>query len=119
MHDYALVYRRTTWPHLFGGGACQGIVVSCHGLAGMYRQTIDHLFLRRIPDVVFLYSIFMIFSGGDGNFTLSTSLLGYVRAYGSTVPMVEDGYGSFYSIDDKRLVCGYCLTFVGSMAVYC
>lgn len=49
------------------------------------------------------------FSGGDGNFILSTSLLGYKRpVYGATFPMVEDGYGSFYSILDEGLGTVYC-----------
>nr|XP_058153062.1 peroxisomal carnitine O-octanoyltransferase isoform X2 [Dasypus novemcinctus] len=41
-------------------------------------------------------------SGGGGNFVLSTSLAGYVRAHGGTVPMVHNGYGYFYNIRDDR-----------------
>jgi carnitine O-octanoyltransferase len=41
-------------------------------------------------------------SGGDGNYVLSTSLLGYRPVFGATWPMVEDGYGSFYSIQNDR-----------------
>ena len=42
-------------------------------------------------------------SGGDGNFILSTSLLGYHLVFGVTWPMVEDGYGAFYSIQNDRI----------------
>ena len=42
-------------------------------------------------------------SGGDGNFVLSTSLLGYQLVFGVTWPMVEDGYGTFYSIQNDRI----------------
>ncbi|KAF4800617.1 peroxisomal carnitine O-octanoyltransferase isoform X3 [Turdus rufiventris] len=41
-------------------------------------------------------------SGGGGNFVLSTSLTGYTRFSGSALPMVEHGYGFFYSIRDDR-----------------
>ncbi|NWR53327.1 OCTC octanoyltransferase, partial [Regulus satrapa] len=43
-------------------------------------------------------------SGGGGNFILSTSLTGYTRFSGSAVPMVQHGYGFFYSIRDDRIV---------------
>ncbi|NWU13581.1 OCTC octanoyltransferase, partial [Cephalopterus ornatus] len=43
-------------------------------------------------------------SGGGGNFVLSTSLTGYTRFSGSAVPMVQHGYGFFYSIRDDRIV---------------
>ncbi|CAB4039178.1 Peroxisomal carnitine O-octanoyltransferase, partial [Paramuricea clavata] len=42
-------------------------------------------------------------SGGDGNYILSTSLVGYIPVFGVTWPMVEDGYGTFYSIQDNRI----------------
>lgn len=41
-------------------------------------------------------------SGGGGNFVLSSSLTGYTRMIGVTVPMVHHGYGFFYSIRDDR-----------------
>ncbi|NWU90317.1 OCTC octanoyltransferase, partial [Upupa epops] len=43
-------------------------------------------------------------SGGGGNFVLSTSLTGYTRFTGFTVPMVDHGYGFFYSIRDDRII---------------
>ncbi|KAM9574576.1 peroxisomal carnitine O-octanoyltransferase [Guaruba guarouba] len=43
-------------------------------------------------------------SGGGGNFVLSTSLTGYTRFSGCTVPMVDHGYGFFYSIRDDRIL---------------
>ncbi|NWZ72304.1 OCTC octanoyltransferase, partial [Acrocephalus arundinaceus] len=43
-------------------------------------------------------------SGGGGNFVLSTSLTGYTRFGGSAVPMVQHGYGFFYSIRDDRII---------------
>ena len=49
----------------------------------------------------------LYFSGGDGNYILSTSLIGYSCALGVTWPMVDDGYGAFYSIQNDRFVCFY------------
>ncbi|XP_063268888.1 peroxisomal carnitine O-octanoyltransferase [Prinia subflava] len=43
-------------------------------------------------------------SGGGGNFVLSTSLTGYTRFSGSALPMVQHGYGFFYSIRDDRII---------------
>ncbi|NXI44822.1 OCTC octanoyltransferase, partial [Galbula dea] len=43
-------------------------------------------------------------SGGGGNFVLSTSLTGYTRFNGAALPMVQHGYGFFYSIRDDRVV---------------
>ncbi|NWR28898.1 OCTC octanoyltransferase, partial [Tachuris rubrigastra] len=43
-------------------------------------------------------------SGGGGNFVLSTSLTGYTRFSGCALPMVQHGYGFFYSIRDDRIV---------------
>ncbi|NXJ16318.1 OCTC octanoyltransferase, partial [Odontophorus gujanensis] len=43
-------------------------------------------------------------SGGGGNFVLSTSLTGYTRFSGCTLPMVYHGYGFFYAIRDDRIV---------------
>jgi carnitine O-octanoyltransferase len=39
-------------------------------------------------------------SGGGGNFVLSTSTLGYSINVGFVAPMVQDGYGVFYSMLD-------------------
>uniref|UniRef100_A0A8C8LSH9 Choline/carnitine acyltransferase domain-containing protein n=1 Tax=Oncorhynchus tshawytscha TaxID=74940 RepID=A0A8C8LSH9_ONCTS len=43
-------------------------------------------------------------SGGGGNFTLSTSLVGYTTVLGAVAPMVHHGYGFFYRIGDDRIV---------------
>lgn len=43
-------------------------------------------------------------SGGGGNFTLSTSTLGYTINVGFVAPMTEDGYGFFYSMTPDKLV---------------
>jgi hypothetical protein len=40
------------------------------------------------------------YSGGGGNFVLSTSLMGYMRILGGTVPMCPKGYGVFYTIEE-------------------
>lgn len=42
-------------------------------------------------------------SGGDGNFRLSTSTLGYTKDIGGVSAMCENGYGVFYSIHDKKI----------------
>jgi carnitine O-octanoyltransferase len=41
-------------------------------------------------------------SGGNGSFVLSTSLLGYTSMTGGMVPMCEEGYGFFYSIEEDK-----------------
>ncbi|XP_051812272.1 peroxisomal carnitine O-octanoyltransferase isoform X1 [Acanthochromis polyacanthus] len=43
-------------------------------------------------------------SGGGGNFTLSSSLVGYTTVLGAVAPMVPHGYGFFYRIRDDRIV---------------
>ena len=44
-------------------------------------------------------NIFLLtFSGGGGNFKLSTSLCGYTSITGCCPPMLVDGYGVFYAI---------------------
>ncbi|KIH65230.1 hypothetical protein ANCDUO_04451 [Ancylostoma duodenale] len=48
-------------------------------------------------------------SGGDGNFLLSTSFIGYmgendeIGAYGYVSAMRPDGYGTFYRVGKKRI----------------
>uniref|UniRef100_A0A915ATG6 Choline/carnitine acyltransferase domain-containing protein n=1 Tax=Parascaris univalens TaxID=6257 RepID=A0A915ATG6_PARUN len=44
--------------------------------------------------------------GGDGNFALSTSFVGYDvdGSYGYVAPMCEDGYGVFYKIGPDRII---------------
>lgn len=44
---------------------------------------------------------FVFNSGGDGNFIISSSLSGFHPLHGSIAPMVFDGYGAFYTIDDR------------------
>ncbi|CAJ0917889.1 unnamed protein product, partial [Mesorhabditis belari] len=45
-------------------------------------------------------------SGGDGNFKLSTSFIGYDKfgTYGYVCAMCPDGYGSFYKIHDDGML---------------
>ncbi|KAL9899567.1 carnitine O-octanoyltransferase isoform 1-T1 [Glossina fuscipes fuscipes] len=40
-------------------------------------------------------------SGGEGNFLLSTSTLGYTANVGYVAPMLLDGYGAFYTITSQ------------------
>ena len=44
--------------------------------------------------------IFWPFSGGNGNFVLSTSFVGYTPVFGGVLPMCNNGYGCFYAIQD-------------------
>jgi len=53
--------------------------------------------LREILVFITFYS-----SGGDGNFVISSSLTGFTVLHGGMAPMVEDGYGIFYSINKDR-----------------
>ena len=41
-------------------------------------------------------------SGGDGNFVLSTSFVGFTSVHGGVTPMCKDGYGFFYRMGDNR-----------------
>ncbi|RZF35756.1 hypothetical protein LSTR_LSTR012054 [Laodelphax striatellus] len=41
-------------------------------------------------------------SGGNGNFILSTSLVGYTELGGGVGPMCKEGYGCFYNITGDR-----------------
>lgn len=43
----------------------------------------------------------MNFSGGGGNFLLSTSTLGYSITNGFVAPMLKDGYGVFYTMTNE------------------
>ena len=47
-------------------------------------------------------NIGLVFSGGGGNFILSTSLCGYTSITGCCAPMVHDGYGVFYAFLPNR-----------------
>lgn len=42
-------------------------------------------------------------SGGNGNFTLSTSTCGYTGMSGGTSPMCLDGYGCFYNFESDKI----------------
>lgn len=42
-------------------------------------------------------------SGGGGNFTLSTSFVGYTDVYGGVAPMCRNGYGQFYAIQPDTI----------------
>ncbi|KAL3831992.1 hypothetical protein ACJMK2_023676 [Sinanodonta woodiana] len=42
-------------------------------------------------------------SGGNGNFILSTSFVGYTSVYGGVAPMCEKGYGTFYRIEPNKI----------------
>ena len=42
-------------------------------------------------------------SGGGGNFVLSTSTLGYFINIGFVAPMIQDGYGAFYTMLEDRI----------------
>nr|CAB3233914.1 peroxisomal carnitine O-octanoyltransferase-like [Phallusia mammillata] len=44
-------------------------------------------------------------TGGGGNFTLSTSFVGFFNSSGVVAPMLDDGYGCFYRIIDDSVVC--------------
>lgn len=39
-------------------------------------------------------------SGGDGNFLISSSCLGFSDTYGGCYPMCKNGYGIFYRVGD-------------------
>ncbi|XP_014666435.1 PREDICTED: peroxisomal carnitine O-octanoyltransferase-like [Priapulus caudatus] len=43
-------------------------------------------------------------SGGGGNFTLSTSWVGYTTVSGGVGPMCSNGYGCFYRTNDEKFV---------------
>ncbi|XP_003743510.1 peroxisomal carnitine O-octanoyltransferase [Galendromus occidentalis] len=43
-------------------------------------------------------------SGGNGKFKLSTSLNGFTPLIGCVTPMVDDGYGCFYSFDQDNII---------------
>ena len=43
-------------------------------------------------------------TGGNGNFILSTSCVGYMRGQGAVAPMLENGYGFFYRINDEKII---------------
>ena len=56
--------------------------------------------LQKSFNVIILLRCF--FSGGDGNFLISTSLCGYSMITGAVSPMVYDGYGIFYAVPNNR-----------------
>jgi len=42
-------------------------------------------------------------SGGDGNFILSSSFIGYSNVWGGVAAMCADGYGTFYKMEADRI----------------
>ena len=40
-------------------------------------------------------------TGGDGNFVLSTSFIGYTTVHGFVSPMCSNGYGVFYRVGEE------------------
>ena len=46
----------------------------------------------------------LVFSGGGGNYVLSTSFVGYTPVYGGVSPMCKDGYGCFYCVEQNKCV---------------
>ncbi|CAL1262005.1 unnamed protein product [Larinioides sclopetarius] len=67
-------------------------------LLGLYMIAVEEGI--DVPEI-FLDSSW-IKSGGNGNFTLSTSCVGFTPLGGGVMPMKEDGYGSFYNIEDNK-----------------
>ncbi|GFU17044.1 peroxisomal carnitine O-octanoyltransferase [Nephila pilipes] len=67
-------------------------------LLGLYMMAIDEG--MEVPQL-FLDSSWSK-SGGSGNFILSTSCVGFTPLGGCVMPMKENGYGSFYNIEDNR-----------------
>lgn len=59
-------------------------------------------FCRPLQKPTWLY-ILAYCSGGDGNFILSTSFIGYSIVFGGVAPMCANGYGTFYKMLPDRL----------------
>lgn len=61
------------------------------------------------------------YSGGGGNFVLSTSSLGYTAMVGFVSPMCRDGYATFYSITNDMYVHHLYIFyhFIASNVIYC
>ncbi|CAI5454327.1 unnamed protein product [Caenorhabditis angaria] len=59
--------------------------------------------LGKPTEISFLDDVSFSESGGNGNFKLSTSLLGYVEngTFGCVTPMCKGGYGAFYRINSE------------------
>lgn len=55
----------------------------------------------------FVYRKYFFLSGGDGNFLISTSFIGYSNVWGGVAAMCTDGYGTFYKIMPDRFVFEY------------
>ena len=51
-----------------------------------------------------MYLILLFNSGGDANFVISSSLTGFFPLHGAMAPMIHDGYGIFYTIENDRCV---------------
>ncbi|XP_022250170.1 peroxisomal carnitine O-octanoyltransferase-like isoform X1 [Limulus polyphemus] len=68
-------------------------------LLGLYMISLEEGF--QTPDI--FTDLSWTKSGGGGNFILSTSCVGYTPVCGCVMPMHEDGYGVFYSIENHRM----------------
>ncbi|XP_054166845.1 peroxisomal carnitine O-octanoyltransferase-like [Oppia nitens] len=67
-------------------------------LLGLYLTALENG--MQVPD---LYTDPMyVKSGGNGNFVLSSSCVGYLNICGSVPPMVENGYSFFYGIESHQ-----------------
>jgi len=95
--------------HLFKKAHSKGLSLmdDCMANSGCDRHLLGMLLIckemgYRIPDVY--NDAGFAASGGNGNFVLSTSCVGYFHAQGGVLPMVEHGYGFFYRINNKKIV---------------
>lgn len=71
----------------------------------------DELYTKRYTIIFFefacvymIFNVLLTYSGGGGNFVLSTSCLGYTAMVGFVGPMCLDGYATFYSITNDMCV---------------
>lgn len=53
---------------------------------------------NNMPDPEIFQDPAWIKSGGDGNYILSTSFVGYSNVFGGVAPMCSNGYGTFYKM---------------------
>ena len=68
-------------------------------MLGLYLVSLEEG--HEMPEI-FIDPAFMK-SGGGGNYVLSTSCSGYWSICGGVPPMREDGYGTFYAIENHRI----------------
>lgn len=77
--------------------ACNGYGCDRH-LLGLYLTALENGI--EVPELFADPSF--IRSGGNGNFVLSTSCVGYWNICGSVPPMIEAGYSFFYGIEHNQ-----------------